>query len=85
MTTTLTIKTDKKLRDAAKRTAQELGVPLTTILNALMRQFVRDKEITLCSHAPNAETKRAMLQAKERKNLEEFASFAEWKKSMSSS
>lgn len=45
MNTTLTIKTEKKLRDEAKRTAEELGVPLTTVVNALLRQFVREKEL----------------------------------------
>jgi antitoxin component of RelBE/YafQ-DinJ toxin-antitoxin module len=42
MKTTLTFKTDKKLRDAAKRTAQKLGIPLTTIINAQLAQFVSD-------------------------------------------
>ncbi|MEJ0053789.1 MAG: hypothetical protein WDN10_03660 [bacterium] len=40
--TTITIKTDKKLRDAAKRTAQKLGIPLTTVMNAQLAQFVSD-------------------------------------------
>ena len=40
--TTLTIKTDKKLRDAAKRTADRLGIPLTTVINAQLAQFVSD-------------------------------------------
>jgi len=47
MNTTLTIKTEKKLRNDAKRTADELGVPLTTVINALLRQFVREKELTV--------------------------------------
>ena len=38
--TTITIKTDKKLRDAAKRTADKLGIPLTTVMNAQLAQFV---------------------------------------------
>ncbi len=40
--TTITIKTDKKLRDAAKRTAMKLGIPLTTIMNAQLAQFVSE-------------------------------------------
>ena len=47
MNTTLTIKTEKKLRNDAKRTADELGVPLTTVINAMLRQFVREKELTV--------------------------------------
>jgi len=42
-TTTLTIKTDKALRDAAKKTAGELGIPLTTVMNSLLGQFVRER------------------------------------------
>ncbi|MDB5264893.1 MAG: hypothetical protein JWN64_464 [Parcubacteria group bacterium] len=41
MQTTITIKTDKKLRDAAKKTAAALGIPLTTVINAQLREFVR--------------------------------------------
>lgn len=40
--TTLTIKTPKKLRDAAKRTANKLGIPLTTVINAQLAQFVSE-------------------------------------------
>lgn len=40
--TTITFKTDKKLRDAAKRTATKLGIPLTTIINAQLAQFVSE-------------------------------------------
>lgn len=85
MNTTLTIKTDKKLRDAAKKTAHELGLPLGTVVNALMRQFVRDKEITLSARFPNAETKKAMREAQEHKNVETFSSFEQWEKGMRSS
>jgi len=88
MNTTLTIKMDKKLRDDAKKTAHEIGVPLTTIMNAMTRQFVRDRVIVLdagCpfpSHTPNAETRRAIRDVQQRKNLETFDSFEEWQKAM---
>jgi len=85
MNTTLTIKTNKTLRDAAKKTAIELGVPLGTVLNALMRQFVRDKEIMLSARVPNAETRRAMRGVRERKDIEIFNSFEQWEKNMHSS
>ena len=47
MNTTLMIKIDKRLRDDAKHTAGELGVPLTTVVSALLKQFVRDREVTV--------------------------------------
>lgn len=40
--TTITIKTDKKLRDAAKNTAMKLGIPLTTVMNVQLAQFVSE-------------------------------------------
>lgn len=45
MNTTLLLKTNKSLKDEASRVAKELGVPLTTVVNAYLRQFVRDREI----------------------------------------
>lgn len=66
MNTTLTIKTPKKLRDDAKKTAKEIGVPLTTVVNSMLKQFVRDQRLVLeaqCqfpSHTPNAETRKAI-------------------------
>lgn len=45
--TTLTIKIDKKLKRDLKRLAKEMGLSVTTIVVALMKQFVRDGGITL--------------------------------------
>jgi addiction module RelB/DinJ family antitoxin len=47
MNTTILLKTDKTLKDEASRVAKELGVPLTTVMNAYLRQFVRDREIRI--------------------------------------
>lgn len=47
MKTMLNIKIDTKLKQQAKKTAEALGIPLGTITSALLRQFVRDKEINL--------------------------------------
>jgi antitoxin component of RelBE/YafQ-DinJ toxin-antitoxin module len=41
MHTTLTVKLDKKLRDDAKKVARKLGIPLTTVVNAQLAEFVR--------------------------------------------
>ncbi len=48
--TILNIKTDKKLKAEAKRVSAELGVPLSTVINAFLKQFVREKEITLSAN-----------------------------------
>jgi len=45
--TTLTIKIDKKLKRELQRMAKEMGISVTTIVIALLKQFVRDGGITL--------------------------------------
>lgn len=47
MSTTMMMKIDKELRDDAKRTAAALGVPLTTVVSALLKQFVRERQILI--------------------------------------
>lgn len=41
------IKTNKALKDEASRLAKELGIPLTTVINAYLGQFVREQKISL--------------------------------------
>jgi len=48
--TILNFKTDKKLKADAQKVAGELGVPLSTVMNAFLKQFVRDREITLSAN-----------------------------------
>jgi addiction module RelB/DinJ family antitoxin len=84
METTLTIKTNKELRNKAKKTANELGIPLGTVINAMLKQFVREKEILLSARNPNKMTMRAIGEALAGKKLETFDSFKQWKKEMRS-
>ncbi len=75
--TVLTIKTDKKLKAEAKKVAEELGVPLSTVVNAFLRQFARDRELTIsASYKPSpyleqviAETERERSEAKKTKRF----------------
>lgn len=41
----MTVKVEKKLKVEAHKTAEELGFPLGTLVNAFLRQFVRNKTI----------------------------------------
>jgi len=43
--TVMSLKTDKELKEEAQKVAKNLGFPLGTLLNAYMRQLVRDKQI----------------------------------------
>ncbi|MBP6975060.1 MAG: type II toxin-antitoxin system RelB/DinJ family antitoxin [Candidatus Pacebacteria bacterium] len=47
MKTVLNLKIDKTLKTEAQLVAEGFGIPLGTIVNALLRQFVRTKEISL--------------------------------------
>ena len=62
MYTTVTIKTEKQLHRDAKKTAQKLGMPLTTVINAMLRQFVRDETITVSAHPIPRQEKMAAWQ-----------------------
>lgn len=46
-TTTIHIKTDIKTRDNAKKVAEEFGLSLTSLVNALLKQIARTKKLTL--------------------------------------
>lgn len=45
MKTLINIKADKKVKVEAKKAAEELGLPLSTIINACLKQFIRDRMI----------------------------------------
>ncbi len=45
MKTLLNIKIDPLVKNQAQQTARELGLPLSTIINAFLKQFVRTKEV----------------------------------------
>jgi antitoxin component of RelBE/YafQ-DinJ toxin-antitoxin module len=47
MKTVLNLKIEKTLKTEAQLVAEGFGIPLGTIVNALLRQFVRTKEISL--------------------------------------
>lgn len=49
MKTLLNIKVDSDIKEKARKTAWDLGLPLSTILNAYLRQFVRSREVYFSS------------------------------------
>lgn len=46
MKTVLNVKTDKEVKEQARQVAEELGLPLSSVVNALLKQFIRDREIS---------------------------------------
>ena len=61
--TTITFKTEKKLKDAAKRMAQRLGIPLTTVIEAYLREFVETGTFCVSVH-PHSKLARIFLERK---------------------
>ena len=45
MKTIINIKADRETKEKAHRVARELGLPLSTIINAYLKQFTRNKEV----------------------------------------
>ena len=45
--TLLNIKTDREVKEEAQKIARELGVPLSTVINAYLKEFIREREVHL--------------------------------------
>ncbi|OGF83116.1 hypothetical protein A2924_04025 [Candidatus Giovannonibacteria bacterium RIFCSPLOWO2_01_FULL_44_16] len=45
MKTVINIKTDKKVKDEAKKIAEEMGLSLSAVINAQLKQLVREQEM----------------------------------------
>jgi len=43
--TTINIKADKEVKEKAQKVARDLGMPLSTVINAYLKQFIRTKEV----------------------------------------
>lgn len=69
--TIINIKTEKSLKKAAQETAEELGMPLGTAINAFLKQFVREKEITLSANKDVPTPYLRMIIAQAEKDYEE--------------
>ena len=79
MNTTILLKTNKALKTEAKQIAEGMGLSLTAVMNAQLKQFVRDRKISLESTFklnPIAEKriKNALKDYAGRKNLVAHAS-----------
>lgn len=45
MKTAINIKTDKEVKKTAQKLAEEFGLSLSAVLNAYLKNFIREKEI----------------------------------------
>ena len=59
--TLINIKTDRMLKQDAQKVAKELGLPLGTIVNAYLRELVREKRIVFSvPPTPNMRTQQLL-------------------------
>ena len=45
-TTSILIKTDPKIKEKAQKTAEEMGISLTSVINHYLKHFIQTKSIT---------------------------------------
>ena len=43
--TVINIKADKEVKEKAHKVAKEIGIPLSTVMNAFLKHFIRNKEV----------------------------------------
>ena len=68
-TTSLHIKIEPAIKDQAQKTANELGLSLSAVTKALLKQFIRTKRLSVGARdmpeIPNARTRRHLKQSEE--------------------
>lgn len=68
--TIINFKTDTKLKKEAQEVSRELGIPLGTIINSYLRDFVREKRV-IFSSPPVPNKKTTILLRKIQKDMKE--------------
>jgi addiction module RelB/DinJ family antitoxin len=79
-TTSLHIKIEPDIKREAQKTAEDLGLSLSAVTKALLKQFVRTKRLSVSTNdlpeIPNARTRRHLKQAEEDMKAGRGISFA---------
>lgn len=57
----LNVKTDKEVKREAVKVAGEIGIPLSTVVNAFLKEFVRERKITFFADSLTRPNIAAML------------------------
>jgi addiction module RelB/DinJ family antitoxin len=60
MKTIINIKVDKDVKEKAMKTAKDMGVPLSIIINAFLKQFIRYKNVTFTTSEPSKKLERIL-------------------------
>lgn len=68
MQTVIHIKSDKEVKENAQKAAKELGLTLTDVINAALRNFIRTREV-IFSNTPRMTPKLEKLIAKVKEDI----------------
>lgn len=49
MKTSINIKADSEVKESAQKVARDLGIPLSVVINALLKEFVRNRSFAVSS------------------------------------
>ena len=64
MKTIINIKADKEVKEQAVKTAKAMGLPLSTVVNAFLRLFVAERQVTFSVPlTPSKTLARILIQA----------------------
>ncbi|HLC64233.1 MAG TPA: type II toxin-antitoxin system RelB/DinJ family antitoxin [Patescibacteria group bacterium] len=76
-TTIINIKTDPKVKSKAKRVAADLGLNLSGVLNAYLRQFIRTKSVyfSLNEEIPSPFLMEALKESEKQRKNKDYHSF----------
>ena len=58
------IKTNKVLKTRAQKLAKEMGLPLSTLINNYLREFIIERKATFYAPMPNKKTARMIEEAR---------------------
>ena len=79
-TTSLHIKIEPDIKQEAQKTAEDLGLSLSAVTKALLKQFIRTKRLSVSANdlpeIPNARTRRHLKQSEEDMKAGRGISFA---------
>ena len=82
MKTAINIKADKEIKERAQKVAKKLGIPLSTIINAYLRQFINTEQVNFSTSyrmSPKLEANigQAIADWESGKNIRSFANAKE--------
>lgn len=64
MKTVINIKADREVKEQAVRTAADMGIPLSTVINAFLKKFISEQSVTFVAPlSPSKSLQKILKQA----------------------